>query len=46
MLTAAARIFGTTTKVATVNAVLEDAVKRRRREGLFPLRTACPTALA
>ncbi|MFJ4849419.1 MULTISPECIES: type II toxin-antitoxin system VapB family antitoxin [unclassified Streptomyces] len=31
MLAAAAEIFGTTTKVATVNAALEDAVKRRKR---------------
>ncbi|MFG2299587.1 type II toxin-antitoxin system VapB family antitoxin [Actinacidiphila glaucinigra] len=27
----AAEIFGTTTKVATVNAALEDAIKRRKR---------------
>nr|WP_243876062.1 type II toxin-antitoxin system VapB family antitoxin [Streptomyces sp. 846.5] len=31
-LAAAAEIFGTTTKVATVNAALEDVVKRRKRE--------------
>lgn len=31
MLAEAAEIFGTTTKVATVNAALEDAVKRRKR---------------
>lgn len=30
-LAAAAEIFGTTTKVATVNAALEDAIKRRKR---------------
>ncbi|MFS8199385.1 type II toxin-antitoxin system VapB family antitoxin [Streptomyces sp. CWNU-52B] len=30
-LAEAAEIFGTTTKVATVNAALEDAVKRRKR---------------
>ncbi|MGW6916060.1 type II toxin-antitoxin system VapB family antitoxin [Kitasatospora sp. NPDC054939] len=32
LLAEAAEIFGTTTKVATVNAALEDAIKRRRRE--------------
>ncbi|WP_255953134.1 type II toxin-antitoxin system VapB family antitoxin [Streptomyces odontomachi] len=31
MLAEAAQIFGTTTKVATVNAALEDAIKRRKR---------------
>ncbi|MFF3687667.1 type II toxin-antitoxin system VapB family antitoxin [Streptomyces sp. NPDC002187] len=31
LLTAAAEIFGTKTKVATVNAALEDAIKRRKR---------------
>ncbi|MDH6112772.1 Arc/MetJ family transcription regulator [Kitasatospora sp. MAP12-15] len=31
MLAEAAEIFGTATKVATVNAALEDAVKRRKR---------------
>ena len=31
-LAEAAKIFGTTTKVATVNAALEDAIKRRKRE--------------
>ena len=31
-LALAAEIFGTTTKVATVNAALEDAIKRRKRE--------------
>jgi Arc/MetJ family transcription regulator len=31
-LAQAAEIFGTTTKVATVNAALEDAIKRRKRE--------------
>ncbi|WP_030392045.1 type II toxin-antitoxin system VapB family antitoxin [Kitasatospora purpeofusca] len=30
LLAEAAEIFGTTTKVATVNAALEDAVKRRK----------------
>ncbi|MFD8751863.1 type II toxin-antitoxin system VapB family antitoxin [Kitasatospora sp. NPDC059577] len=30
LLAEAAGIFGTTTKVATVNAALEDAVKRRK----------------
>jgi Arc/MetJ family transcription regulator len=35
MLAAAARIFGTTTKASTVNAAVEDAVKRRSSEGLF-----------
>jgi Arc/MetJ family transcription regulator len=31
-LAAAAEILGTTTKVATVNAALEDVIKRRKRE--------------
>jgi Arc/MetJ family transcription regulator len=31
-LALAAEIFGTKTKVATVNAALEDVVKRRKRE--------------
>ncbi|MHA6762894.1 type II toxin-antitoxin system VapB family antitoxin [Streptacidiphilus sp. PAMC 29251] len=31
-LALAAEIFGTTTKVATVNAALEDVIKRRKRE--------------
>jgi Arc/MetJ family transcription regulator len=35
MLAEAAKIFGTTTKVATVNAALEDAVKRRKLESFF-----------
>jgi Arc/MetJ family transcription regulator len=34
-LAAAAEIFGTTTKVATVNAALEDVIKRRKREQFF-----------
>lgn len=34
-LAAAAVIFGTTTKVATVNAALEDAIKRRKRQAFF-----------
>ncbi|MEU0966019.1 type II toxin-antitoxin system VapB family antitoxin [Streptomyces sp. NPDC005917] len=33
MLAEAARIFDTLTKTSTVNAALEDAVKRRRLEG-------------
>ncbi|WP_329384089.1 type II toxin-antitoxin system VapB family antitoxin [Streptomyces sp. NBC_01351] len=32
LLAEAAKIFGTKTKVATVNAALEDVVKRRDRE--------------
>ncbi|WP_412077658.1 type II toxin-antitoxin system VapB family antitoxin [Streptomyces xanthophaeus] len=32
LLAEAAEIFGTKTKVATVNAALEDVVKRRKRE--------------
>jgi Arc/MetJ family transcription regulator len=35
MLAEAAKIFGTTTKVSTVNAALEDAIKRRKREEFF-----------
>ncbi|MFF4320335.1 type II toxin-antitoxin system VapB family antitoxin [Streptomyces sp. NPDC001568] len=35
LLAEAAKIFGTKTKVATVNAALEDAVKRRKRESFF-----------
>ncbi|MEU1420385.1 type II toxin-antitoxin system VapB family antitoxin [Kitasatospora sp. NPDC005751] len=35
LLAEAAEIFGTTTKVATVNAALEDAIKRRKRESFF-----------
>ncbi|MBO0843490.1 MAG: type II toxin-antitoxin system VapB family antitoxin [Nocardioides sp.] len=35
LLAQAAEIFGTETKVATVNAALEDAVKRRLRERFF-----------
>jgi Arc/MetJ family transcription regulator len=35
MLAQAAEIFGTTTKVATVNAALEDAIKRRKRQAFF-----------
>ena len=31
-LAAAAEVFGTTTKVATVNAALEDVVERHKRE--------------
>ncbi|MEU6522490.1 type II toxin-antitoxin system VapB family antitoxin [Streptomyces sp. NPDC046924] len=34
-LAEAAEIFGTTTKVATVNAALEDAIKRRKRESFL-----------
>lgn len=34
-LAEAARIFGTTTKVATVNAALDDAIKRRKRESFL-----------
>lgn len=34
-LAEAARIFGTTTKVATVNAALEDVIKRRKRESFL-----------
>ncbi|GLX18752.1 MULTISPECIES: type II toxin-antitoxin system VapB family antitoxin [Streptomyces] len=35
LLAEAAEIFGTKTKVATVNAALEDVVKRRKREAFF-----------
>ncbi|MGW4894641.1 type II toxin-antitoxin system VapB family antitoxin [Kitasatospora sp. NPDC004240] len=35
LLAEAAEIFGTTTEVATVNAALEDAIKRRRRESFL-----------
>ncbi|MED7949551.1 MULTISPECIES: type II toxin-antitoxin system VapB family antitoxin [unclassified Streptomyces] len=35
LLAEAAEIFGTTTKVATVNAALEDAVNRRKRESFL-----------
>ncbi|WP_329490608.1 type II toxin-antitoxin system VapB family antitoxin [Kitasatospora sp. NBC_01246] len=35
LLAEAAEIFGTTTKVATVNAALEDGIKRRKRESFF-----------
>jgi Arc/MetJ family transcription regulator len=35
MLAQAAEIFGTKTKVATVNAALEDAIKRRKRQAFF-----------
>ncbi|GAB7187815.1 hypothetical protein ATKI12_7646 [Kitasatospora sp. Ki12] len=35
LLAEAAEIFGTTTKVATVNAALEDVVKRRKREAFM-----------
>ncbi|WP_326599316.1 type II toxin-antitoxin system VapB family antitoxin [Streptomyces sp. NBC_01803] len=31
LLAQAAEVFGTSTKVATVNAALEDAIKRRKR---------------
>jgi Arc/MetJ family transcription regulator len=34
LLAQAAEIFGTT-KVATVNAALEDAIKRRKRQAFF-----------
>lgn len=34
-LAQAAEVFGTTTKVATVNAALQDAVKRRKRESFL-----------
>jgi Arc/MetJ family transcription regulator len=36
LLAEAARIFDTLTKTSTVNAALEDAVKRREREALSP----------
>ncbi|MFF7991225.1 type II toxin-antitoxin system VapB family antitoxin [Kitasatospora xanthocidica] len=35
LLAEAAEIFGTTTKVATVNAALEDAVKRRKGQAFL-----------
>ncbi|MFE3609487.1 type II toxin-antitoxin system VapB family antitoxin [Streptomyces goshikiensis] len=35
MLEQAAEVFGTKTKVATVNAALADAVNRRRRQAFF-----------
>jgi Arc/MetJ family transcription regulator len=35
MLAEAARVFGTKTKVATVNAALADAVKRHKRESFL-----------
>ncbi|HLS77400.1 MAG TPA: type II toxin-antitoxin system VapB family antitoxin [Nocardia sp.] len=35
MLAEAAEIFGTTTKVATVNAALEDVIKRRKRQSFL-----------
>jgi Arc/MetJ family transcription regulator len=35
MLAQAAEIFGTKTKAATVNAALEDAIKRRKRQAFF-----------
>jgi hypothetical protein len=35
LLEQAAEIFGTPTKVATVNAALEDAIKRRKRQVFF-----------
>lgn len=35
LLAEAAEIFGTKTKVATVNAALADAVNRRKREAFF-----------
>lgn len=35
VLAEAAEIFGTTTKVATVNAALQDAVNRRKRESFL-----------
>jgi Arc/MetJ family transcription regulator len=35
MLAQAAEIFGTKTKVATVNAALEDAIKRRKRQAFL-----------
>ena len=34
-LAAVAEIFGTTTKVATVDAALADAIKRRKRQEFF-----------
>ncbi|WP_100446932.1 type II toxin-antitoxin system VapB family antitoxin [Glycomyces xiaoerkulensis] len=35
LITLAAEIYGTNTKVGTVNAALKDAVDRRRRERLM-----------
>ncbi|MFG2714850.1 type II toxin-antitoxin system VapB family antitoxin [Streptomyces goshikiensis] len=35
MLEQAAEVFGTKTKVATVNAALADAVNRRKRQAFF-----------
>lgn len=35
LLAEAAEIFGTKTKVATVNAALQDVVNRRKREAFF-----------
>lgn len=35
LLAEAAELFGTKTKVATVNAALQDAVNRRKREAFF-----------
>ncbi|MFJ3217096.1 type II toxin-antitoxin system VapB family antitoxin [Kitasatospora sp. NPDC086801] len=35
LLAEAAEILGTTTKVATVNAALQDLVKRRKREAFM-----------
>lgn len=35
LLAEAAELFGTKTKVATVNAALRDAVNRRKREAFF-----------
>ncbi|MFI5987044.1 type II toxin-antitoxin system VapB family antitoxin [Streptomyces sp. NPDC051555] len=35
LLAQAAEIFGTKTKVATVNAALRDAVNRRKRQAFF-----------
>lgn len=35
LLEEAAEIFGTATKVATVNAALADAIKRRKRQEFF-----------
>lgn len=35
LLAEAAELFGTKTKVATVNAALQDVVNRRKREAFF-----------
>ncbi|MFI5766180.1 type II toxin-antitoxin system VapB family antitoxin [Streptomyces sp. NPDC051563] len=35
LLAQAAELFGTKTKVATVNAALQDVVNRRKRESFF-----------